>query len=252
MSKLKAPKWVADYNEFVAFRNCEHRSFPCECGKRKQDLLCKVADLSDWKTYKYKYCCTIEDDYLKGKPTSSITTTKGTFVFHMRDWTVREDLYDENQIPIMEGTGRPQLMRRRNLVDINFRDEMGWTALHLALVRGYDEIASYLLAKGANVNEANRVGYTPLHVAAQRGSNLVELLERNADVFATNRTFSTPLHLAARGGHVECVKALCEAGSDVSACDADQNTPMHFACWRNDREVIQLLVRYGGSGLFSS
>ena len=79
-----------------------------------------------------------------------------------------------------------------------------------------------------------------------------ELLERNADVHATNRTFSTPLHLAARGGHIACAKALCEAGSDVSACDSDQNTPMHFACWRNDREMIQLLVRFGGSGLFSS
>ena len=165
---------------------------------------------------------------------------------------MREDLFDENQIPIMEGTGKPQLMRRRSLVDINFRDELGWSALHISLIRGHKDIASYLLAKGANVNESNRVGYTPLHVAAQRGSCLDELLERNADVHATNRTFSTPLHLAARGGHIACAKALCEAGSDVSACDADQNTPIHFACWRNDREMIQLLVRYGGSGLFSS
>ena len=51
LSKLKAPKWVANYNEFVAFRKCEHSVFPCSCGKRKQELLCKVADLSDWKTY---------------------------------------------------------------------------------------------------------------------------------------------------------------------------------------------------------
>ena len=116
-----------------------------------------------------------------------------------------------------------------------------------------DDLSQHInLNTGANVNESNRVGYTPLHVAAQRGSCLKELLHRNADVHATNRTFSTPLHLAARGGHVECVKALCEAGSDVSACDADQNTPMHFACWRNDRNIIQLLIRYGGSGLFSS
>ena len=105
--------------------------------------------------YKYKYCCTIEDDYLKGKPTSSITTSKGTFVFHMRDWTVREDLFDENQIPIMEGTGKPQLMRRRHLVDIDFRDEMGWTALHMALIRGHEEIASYLLAKGKSCSSLN-------------------------------------------------------------------------------------------------
>lgn len=138
--------------------------------------------------YKYKHCCAIEDAYLKGKPTATITMSKGTFVFHLRDWTVREDLYDENQTPIMEGTGKPQLMRRRKLVDINFRDEMGWTALHMALVRGYDDIAHYLILKGANVNESNRVGYTPLHVAAQRGSNLKELLKKNADVFATNRT----------------------------------------------------------------
>ena len=61
---------------------------------------------------------------------------------------MREDLFDENQIPIMEGTGKPQLMRRRSLVDINFRDEMGWSALHMSLIRGHEDIASYLLAKG--------------------------------------------------------------------------------------------------------
>ena len=61
---------------------------------------------------------------------------------------MREDLFDENQIPIMEGTGKPQLMRRRSLVDINFQDDMGWSALQIALIRGHEDIAIYLLAKG--------------------------------------------------------------------------------------------------------
>ena len=104
-----------------------------------------------------------------------------------------------------------------------------------------------------------------LHAAQEKDLEKLKRLRRmcmNLDVCTHGTQSRTALHISVmRGdfecvkallGHVECVKALCEAGSGVSACDADQNTPIHFACWRNDRNIIQLLIRYGGSGLFSS
>lgn len=254
LAKLRAPKWTADYNEFVAFRRCTHTTFPCDCATRKCELLTNVGEFSDWYQYKYKYCAEIEEAYLKGQPIASISMSKGVFNFQLRNFNVRENLMDEKtQIPILEGSGKPTLMRRRQGADIDFRDEMGWTALHMALVRGHEKIALFLIEKGAFVNATNKVGYTVLHCASQRGrSNAIRaLLTRGADVHAVNRTWSTPLHMAARRGHYACSVALCEAGADVSAMDADYASPMHFACWRNDKRLIQLLVRYGGTVSFA-
>lgn len=256
-ARLKAPKWVQEYNEFVAFRRCVHRVFPCTCQLRKFELLTAVGETSDtdWYQYKYKYCREVEIAFLKGEPSKTIENSKGrTFMLHLRKCTVRECLEDpETKAPIFEGTGKPVLMRRRLGCDINAADAMGWTALHLAIARGHEDIAAYLIEKGARVNVSNVTGYTPLMVAAQRGhlATVKRLIDREADVFATNRTHSTALHFAARAGHGKCCEVLCEAGSDVNALDADHCSPVHFACYRNDKESILTLVRYGARAVLS-
>jgi ankyrin repeat protein len=55
------------------------------------------------------------------------------------------------------------------------------TPLHVATVLGFDEIALYLIAHGANPNLRSTVkGYTPLHLAvlANKPEMLIELLTK--------------------------------------------------------------------------
>ena len=55
------------------------------------------------------------------------------------------------------------------------------TPLHVATVLGFDEIALYLIEKGADVNlRSNLNGYTPLHMAvlANKPEMLIELLTK--------------------------------------------------------------------------
>src|SRR5712675_1502625 len=61
-------------------------------------------------------------------------------------------------------------------------------------------------------------GWTELHTAAQRGNlaGVRALLAQGADPNARESGDNTyPLHWAAAGKHVECVRALLDAGADV-------------------------------------
>ena len=49
-----------------------------------------------------------------------------------------------------------------NGADVNEKTAMGQTALHYAAYKGNAGIASYLISKGASVNEANDTGATVL------------------------------------------------------------------------------------------
>jgi hypothetical protein len=68
--------------------------------------------------------------------------------------------------------------------DVNMKlDGDGWTALHYAASAGAEDIAEYLLKKGASPNAADRNKWTPLHFAAGAGrlGVVIELLKSGAD-----------------------------------------------------------------------
>ena len=90
--------------------------------------------------------------------------------------------------------------------EVNARDDIGWTPLHYALVKGSKrpgfQTANMLLERGADVNAATAaVGWTPLHLAAHLsgvgyaygydGPDVLDivqqLIERGADVGARTR-----------------------------------------------------------------
>jgi ankyrin repeat protein len=53
----------------------------------------------------------------------------------------------------------------------------GWTALHCSVDRGYKEMVRLLLAFKANVNAKTMSGQTPLHIALMKGyTEIAELL----------------------------------------------------------------------------
>jgi ankyrin repeat protein len=81
-----------------------------------------------------------------------------------------------------------------------------------AALCGREEIARYLIEKGANVNARNKTGLTPLHFAADQSypepSIVRMLLERGADVEARDSVGLTPLARAERNGNRLLVDSL--------------------------------------------
>src|SRR5665647_2011971 len=55
----------------------------------------------------------------------------------------------------------------------------------------------------------------------------------------------TPLHTAARGGYVECIELLIEAGVHPNGASSDGYSPIFFAVQNGHVESFRALVRLG-------
>ena len=77
-----------------------------------------------------------------------------------------------------------------------------------------------LLSHKADVNSRNRIEATPLHVASQEGhlASVVTLLQAGADPLLPDVYGSLPIHKATDHNHVEVVRILIEQGG----CSPDQ------------------------------
>lgn len=101
-------------------------------------------------------------------------------------------------------------------VDVNWRDQTGETALHVAARFGHDECADVII-KGTQSLKAD-----------------LEIVE--------NSYAWTPLHVAAVDGHLSVVKLLLAAGADVSRMDSSGWTAKEHAALRGHITIAKLLA----------
>ena len=132
--------------------------------------------------------------------------------------------------------------------DVNQAQADGTTPLHWAVYRFDRELVQTLLRKGARVNAINRYGASPLSEAA-RVANLEitdMLLEAGADANVANEDGQTALMLAARTGNVVLAKLLVQRGADVNRRERfrDQSAVM-WAAAQNHPEMVEYLVSKG-------
>ena len=143
-----------------------------------------------------------------------------------------------------------------NQYDVNLTFRGGWTPLTVAAASGSFSVAEKLVEAGADVNKAadmdERNGLTPLHIAAELGlENLVTLfLAHGASVTSLTKTMTTPFYRAARGGSLEVLKLLHDAGSDVNAPSWDEWTPLMEAAGRSNRDAVDLMLSWGADPEF--
>jgi len=99
------------------------------------------------------------------------------------------------------------------------------TALHF--YRCPDELARWLVERGANVNATNHYGRTPLHERSSSWIGGVEtLLDLGADIEARDRYGDTPLHKAAQSHKSKPARVLVARGANIHAQNERGLTPL--------------------------
>jgi uncharacterized protein len=98
-------------------------------------------------------------------------------------------------------------------VDVNSRDKLGLTPLHVACGKptsGYRDVAEALIERGANVNVRDPLGNTPLLLALTGGMFDIALLliDRGANIYVTSRKGETPLSLAQRSDRPDAIAVV--------------------------------------------
>jgi ankyrin repeat protein len=116
----------------------------------------------------------------------------------------------------------------------------GYSALHRAAIVDAAEVASLLLAHGAEVNIHGPLGVTPLILAASNGSRrTVELLlSHGADVLTPDGHGETALSLASARNYHDIVKQL------LIHLPAPTSYSMNSTAMRGDLEKLSLMVRH--------
>jgi uncharacterized protein len=111
-------------------------------------------------------------------------------------------------------------------------DENGQTLLLIACMKGYSQLAKYLVDENSLlVNIETPSGYSPVHYCAKYGQlNCLKVLYENGSLInsQTNSGF-TPLHLTAMNGNLEIAKYLMERGADLTLKDDLSRTPFDLA-----------------------
>lgn len=140
-------------------------------------------------------------------------------------------------------------------ININIKDDDGYTALTHSVYGGYLKCVKLLIKKGANVNIKDNNGYTALMEATTHGYiEIVKfLLENGADPNIRDNKGYTALMIAADTENPEIVKVLLEKGADPNIINNQYNTTalkivsdiIHVASSDPILKIIILLIENG-------
>jgi Ankyrin repeats (3 copies) len=135
------------------------------------------------------------------------------------------------------------------LAIVNFTEKFGALDKAIQLFEaandGDAENINRLLGEGTNVNAKNIVGETSLHLAARMGHDeLIDiLLEQAASINSTNNEGETPLHIVAQTEQITTLeKLLATPGIDVCGKDKEGNTALDIADRESGAEIGKALI----------
>lgn len=128
---------------------------------------------------------------------------------------------------------------------INDFSEDGFTALGLACYFGHEEVARYLVLKGADVNLPSQNGFNVYPIHSSTAGNYVSitkmLIENKANVNVVQQSGVTPLHSAAQNGSIEIIILLLEKGADVTVRMEGGKLPADLANEKGYKEIAEIL-----------
>lgn len=133
----------------------------------------------------------------------------------------------------------------------NARDSRGQTPLHLAAESDYPDVVKLFLKMKHDLNSLTATdenGFTAAHIAAMKGSGLTikELMQIDKDMVIhaqTKTTESNTLHLGAAGGHRNVVALLLKNGSDPTIENANGMTCVHLAAKYGHNNILDCVEK---------
>ena len=121
----------------------------------------------------------------------------------------------------------------------------GFTPLGLACYFGHEEIARFLVLKGADVNLPSKNGFNvfPIHSAVTENNFTITkmLLEAGAYPNVCQKSGVAPLHTAAQLGNIELIILLLEYGAEVGLRMEGGKLPADLAADKGFLDIAEIL-----------
>ena len=137
-------------------------------------------------------------------------------------------------------------------VDINVKDNRGYTAFSHALERLDDEVVDALLERPELDPNCHGLNGRPALMAlvwSYDKERAEKLLAHGADVGARDRDGDTALHGAAKNGEVGMIQLLLDKGADPNARNNQGGTPLMWAVVYGNSQAVSLLLSRGADAL---
>ena len=131
----------------------------------------------------------------------------------------------------------------------NSRNRQGKTALMMAIEKNQTAIFQLMLDAGTDVNLASLEKVTPLIAASYAGQvdMVKKLIAKGAKLEEEDRLHKSALVYAAGMGHHEVIDVLLQAGALIDAAYIDGLTPLMWAAGQGHTESVRLLVNKGAN-----
>lgn len=132
-------------------------------------------------------------------------------------------------------------------MDINSRDSIGTPMLNIAVRTDNEEIVSWMVDNGAEINVMSEDrGYSPLMDAVWRGNKEITkfLIEHNAEVNTICKEGQSNLVIAVGAGKIEIVTLLANAGADPDIKDAMGMSAYEYAVLFKKEEITKILFPF--------
>lgn len=123
------------------------------------------------------------------------------------------------------------LVNKRVNLQIDIKDDIGHTPLHLAAVYGKIDIVKALKANGADLYSLDNNGFNIVHHASQYGwLEIIDFaLENNVSIDNKDANGATPLFYASVGGFLEVMEKLLVNKANINAIDYSGDSPLSSA-----------------------